>query len=379
MKKRTSRFYLAVLLIISLPIWMAAAWQLSTVKKLSVAIINKTYSHRGEPHSSLSWLLRYHKFSKAGNTLYNSQNDYFGFFATSNGKKEFRGPELFNEGQLEKLSNDCDMVYITETYVGPTGEAQSNKGPGFSGISSSEIKFLEMMQRKKKLVVAEFNTFASPTSVENAEAFEKMFEVRWTGWIGKYFESLNPTKNPNLPDWLIQLYKKQNAGKWPFKNAGIAFIRRDFEVVILEHETHLNTPLPLIVTGKQQRERFGVPKAIESSLWFDVIETSRNNSIVSFYHLDINEEGKDRLKASNIPAQFPAVVEHYRNDYKFYYFAGDFANNQVSASGSYFKGIHQFRNVFYRTESASPEITVFWDFYRPMLSKILKDYQRNRK
>jgi hypothetical protein len=85
------------------------------------------------------------------------------------------------------------------------------------------------------------------------------------------------------------------------------------------------------------------------------------------------------LADNNIPSQFPAIIEHYRNDYKFYYFCGDFADNPISQGGSYFKGISLFRKLFYNDDIAAERVSFFWEFYRPMINKILDDYDKDMK
>jgi hypothetical protein len=235
------------------------------------------------------------------------------------------------------------------------------------------------MKRKKKLVITEFNTFATPTPRNIARDFENTFKIRWTGWVGRYFDSLDTLQNKELPRWLVENYKRQNHNKWPFKKSGIGFVHISDKIVILENINDLNSEVPFILTSKADAERYNLPTEMKYPFWFDVIQTSRSNKIVSFYDLKVNSSGLRILNENGIPPQFPAVIEHYRNDYKFYYFCGDFADNPISQAGSFFKGISYFRNFFYNNSIAAERVSFFWEFYRPLLESILDEYHTDLK
>lgn len=368
--------------IMFLPFWMWLAWFVWPKSKLVIAIVDKTVlNHYSQEHASLTWILRYEKYSKTSKDLYSLGHDYFGFFPKDDKKYELKGLERFSNEQLDKLSNDADMMYITDTYgiyskewyLG--GYIHDRQKLLYGGLSNQDLYLLKKMKQKKKLIITEFNTFATPTSSARAAEFERMFNIRWTGWVGKYFDSFDTLQNKDLPRWLIDNYKKQNNNKWPFKKSGIAFVNKNDHIVILEYINHLNSEVPYIVTAKEQREKYNIPKSIKYPFWFDIIQTARSNTIVSFYNLEPNKEGMKILKRNGIPPQFPAVIEHNRNDYKFFYFAGDFADNPIAQAGSHFKGIRLFRKLFYNDDIAAERVSFFWEFYSPMVSKILKDYQ----
>jgi len=45
------------------------------------------------------------------------------------------------------------------------------------------------LQRKqlKKLIVTEFNLYDAPTNGLIREKVESLFDIKWSGWTGKYF------------------------------------------------------------------------------------------------------------------------------------------------------------------------------------------------
>lgn len=373
-------------LVIALPLWMFLAWFFWPKTKYVIAIIDKTVLFKtGQEHASLTWVLRNNKFSKTSTDLYKVGRDYFGFFPNKNKKFDLKGLENASDEDLEKLSRNADMAYVTDTYGVYSKEWYLSKNITerqrllYGGLSPQDMQFLKKMKQKKKLIITEFNTFATPTPAPVARDFEQTFKIRWTGWVGKYFDSFDTLQNKELPRWLVENYKAQNDNKWPFKKSGIAFVNKSDKIVVLEYVRHLNAEVPYILTRKEEREKYNIPKSMKYPFWFDVVQTSRANKIISFYDLKVNDFGAKILAENEIPSQFPAIIEHYRSDYKFYYFCGDFADNPISQGGSYFKGISYFRNLFYNDDIAAERVSFFWEFYRPMITSILRDYYDDMK
>ncbi|MFN0254307.1 hypothetical protein [Pedobacter ureilyticus] len=370
--------------IIGIPLWMFLAWVIWPKTKLAIAIVDKTVLFTsGQEHASLNWILKNNKYSKANNDLYDVKKDYYGFFPNKNKKFDLKGLEKLSEKELEDLSRTSDMTYFTDTYGVYSKEWYLAKNLVerqrllYGGLSVQDMLFLKKMKAKKKLVITEFNTFATPTPEHIAKDFEQTFKIKWTGWVGKYFDSFDTTQNKEIPRWLIDNYKTQNNNQWPFKKSGIAFVSKSDKIIILEYTTHLISEIPLIVTAKKERKHYNIPKSMKYSFWFDVVQTSRSNKVISFYDIKVNEDGKKLLAQNNIPPQFPAVIEHYREDYKFYYFCGDYADNPISQGGSYFKGISYFRRLFYNDDVAAERVSFFWEFYKPMVESILRRYQED--
>lgn len=370
--------------IIGIPLWMFLAWVIWPKTKLAIAIVDKTVLFTsGQEHASLNWILKNNKYSKANNDLYDVKKDYYGFFPNKNKKFDLKGLEKLSDRELEDLSRTSDMTYFTDTYGVYSKEWYLAKNLVerqrllYGGLSVQDMLFLKKMKAKKKLVITEFNTFATPTPEHIAKDFEQTFKIKWTGWVGKYFDSFDTTQNKEIPRWLIDNYKTQNNNQWPFKKSGIAFVSKSDKIIILEYTTHLISEIPLIVTAKKERKHYNIPKSMKYSFWFDVVQTSRSNKIISFYDIKVNEDGKKLLEQNNIPPQFPAIIEHYREDYKFYYFCGDYADNPISQGGSYFKGISYFRRLFYNDDVAAERVSFFWEFYKPMVESILRRYQED--
>jgi len=375
-------FIIAGLVILfTLPVWMRAAWYLEGKKELKVVTVDKTTTtDDGIEHRSFNWVLYHEKYCKADRSLYSISKDYYGFFPGSDGHYKIKGLENFSNEQLQKLADHSDMTYYTDTYGVYKKEWYGKIYRGdvsqyiYGGMSVQDLKYLLLMKAQHKLIMAEYNDIATPTSKDIRSKFEDAFGVRWTGWVGRYFGSLDTTQNKEIPVWLLRDYKAQHNNKWSFKNSGIVFVHESGRIEILENKRDLKEEVPYILTNERNQDRFRVPQKIKYSYWFDVMLTSHANNVVSVYQIKTNTRGDSILNSINIPNPFPAVIEHYDKDYKFYYFCGDFCDNPVDMLFTEFVGITNFRGLFYSANNVAERESFFWLYYEPMVSTILDEY-----
>lgn len=371
-----------ILILLLLPVWMLLFWLSTAKRKLVVAIVDKTVlTRKGQEHVSLNWVLNQQKFSKTSKDLYDLEKDYFGFFPYDKSRYQLKGLERFNNAQLDQLTTDADLAYITDAYGiysnewYEKGDPKDRSGILYGGMSLQDLYFLKRMQQQHKLIVTEFNCLASPTSNQVRETFQQAFGVRWSGWIGRYFSSFDTASNRELPGWLIRNYKKQHGGSWPFTQSGIALIDANDKVVILENETHLTHELPYLVSSEEGQKHYGLAPRVAYSFWFDIVypDTSYNH-IISHFEIPVNESGKKELAANGLPERFAGITAHINSDYRFFYFSGDFADNPIRLSSSYFRGAPYFRSFLYNSHDPFDRKSFFWKIYQPLVTTILEDY-----
>jgi hypothetical protein len=354
--------------------WMA--WKMSPRKKLLIAIIDKSARTRNfEEHVSLNWILNQGRFTKTRTKLYDAGEDYFGFVPLADQNFKIKGLERFTYQQLEQLSRDVDLAYFADTYgvysddwFNGSHKEQASRVL-YGGMSQEDIQFLRNMKEQHKLIISEFNSIGSPTPENIRRQFQEMFGLVWTGWTGCYFNSLDTAVSTELPRWLVSNYKKGHDGKWPFRRPGIAFVNNTDQVIILENSAHLVDAVPFITTKEFGQKNFGLPPQIESPFWFDIIHPDTNiTQVVSQFVINTNKAGAEELRKNGIPQAFPALLMHKGNDYQFYYL-----------NSSYFKGIAFFSQLFYNNGRFNNRTAFFWNFYRPIMQRILLDYYRQRQ
>lgn len=369
---------------ILLPLILWALWMIKPSHKANIIFMDKTVLTKyGLEHRAFDWVLTHRKYTKPNGEFYSPQVDYLGFFPLENGHFQIKDLSKLTEKQLDSLSTYSDMTYFTDTYGIYDNEWYQKKDQSehsdkvYGGLDKNDVLYLKMMKEKRKLILAEFNFFATPTSsAEKAEA-EHLLGLKWSGWTGRYFEQLDTLKNPELPKWVVRLYKEQHHDKWPFTKPGIVFVHSDETIAILEKETNLNFEVPLVKSFKYGVEKFSIPKEIRYPYWFDItLSTDTNNRVISYYELFPNKTGDSILHHHNIPRIFPAAFENITAS-PYYYFCGDFTDVPIHRTSDQIIGMEYFKMFVLNESDVNDRTPFFWRYYLPMTSKILDNYFQN--
>lgn len=349
-------------------------WVVKPKTNLDIYILDKTVpTTERYNHKAFHWVLNKEKYSKSGNKLYKLDEDYYGFFPTDAENKKFDLKSIRTE-DIERVVDEYDMVYYADVYgvyYDDWFASQIKVNPEqkvYGGVNNTDYLLLKEMKENNKTIITEFALFESPTSDLMRSKTEELFGLKWEGWIGRYFKDLSPG---NTPEWIIQLYEQHSNKKWSFNNSGIVLLHKFGEVVVLEEDTHLHTPIPMITTNSDAAVQYEIPDTVEFSYWFDMVSNTADNKILSEFVLNTNSAGDSILQDYRIPQSFPAVLRH-QGEYNFYYFAGDFADNTVSTKLSYLKGTEYISPLFYSNEPDNRQ-KFFWKFYYPFMKNILRD------
>ena len=377
---------LLLLTVLLFPVGMWAAWYMTARRKFVIAVIDKTVlTKKGQEHISLSWILNQEKFARNHTELYQPERDYFGFFPLGRDSFRLKGLERFNTDALQQLSKDADAAYLTDAYGVYSnewyqkGNISERSGLIYGGMSVQDLQFLQFMQDRHKLIIAEFNCLGSPTEAPVRRGFERSFGVYWSGWVGRYFDSFDTTTNKELPPWLVRDYRRQHNGSWPFRRGGVAFVHSDDRIVILEKEKDLQTEFPYMFAGPEGQDYYGIPAHMRYTYWFDVVRADTSfNHVIARFELAVTEKGGKELRENGLPSVYPAVIAHVNRDYRFFYLAGDFCDNPIGLTTSYFKGIHCLQWFLYNKYDPLERRDFFWRAYRPLVTTILEDYYHQR-
>jgi hypothetical protein len=372
---RKSGIFLLVLLII---IVIGFIWEASKPSRfLEVMIINKTVPSTKEcNHSGFVWVLNKLNIRKSDNSRYKSKVDYYGFVPISPSKSREYTIRRFTLSDVLFKADDLDMLYITDTYGVSAEDWYRGISPGttsmlYGGLNQNDFFLLRELKKRHKLILMEFNMLASPTSELMRHRTEDLFQFKWSGWIGKTFQSLDTLKNIEIPTWVIRNYEQNSGSKWTFSEPGIVLIHENGNVLVLEKGKHLNDQLVTIQTVEKGIKELQLPKTQKIDFWFDIITFEPVNEALSMYMLDLTQEGFSELKSNGIPNTFPAIIRH-REDARYYYFAGDFSKRTMNQATAQFSGVSEVNQFYYKLFGRSGSARDFyWNFYFPLISGII--------
>ncbi|WHY68229.1 hypothetical protein [Neobacillus sp. SuZ13] len=348
-----------LLIFITSPFWL---WQIQPVKQLNVLIVDKTVPNPSyREHKGLVWILNNAKYFKDGKKPYSVTEDYKGF-EPKEGKKYSIAP-------LPKDLRPYDVIYLTDQYGVYKEEFYGQNPLGkhstkiYGGLQTDEVNQIkkELVKSKGKTLIAEFNTFASPTTESSKAEISNLLNVEWAGWIGRYFSNLNSTE---VPEWVKENYEKQNK-KWSFTGKGFVFVSKNNYIVVIG-EKDINDKGLLFELTKNGKKHFTQSIDGKYSYWFDIIDAKDEKEILAAYKLPITKQAQETLKGYGIPLSFPAVIYHQNAKYSSYYFSGDFADEADVP------GIYQTKGLDAWKKSVGSGGSFYWETYVPMMKDILK-------
>lgn len=378
MKKSLILFVIILIVILFFPVLNIVKWGVQPKRPLDVLILDKTVpTYDRYNHKSFHWILTHNKYVKGNKRLYSYKKDYFGFVPLRPFRDKQWEPRRIRFAQIIELADSLDALYYADTYGvyfndWYHGVNRSNRSRLiYGGLNNSDYSLLKEMKDRDKLVIAEYNILSYPTAPLERNKTENIFDIHWTGWSGKYYKDLNPATNPEIPKWIIKLYEKDNLETWPFTNSGIILVKNDNKVIVLENETHLDFDVPFIYSSKDAQEAYDLPYKVNYPHWFNIIE-SGENVVLSEFKIHANYVGDSLLEANLIPEVFPAVIMQPEKKH-YFYFSGDFANNVVNYSTTYFKDIEKVDKYLYNNE-LSDKRKFYWKYYKPLVTNILNDY-----
>jgi hypothetical protein len=378
MKKPLLIVIIILAVIFFLPVVNFIRWTFQTKKPMSVVVLDKTVPNlERDKHKSFMWVLTNERIVKKENkSSYSFRKDYYGFFP----KKPLR-ERLFNQKNLRltetlELADKTDAIYYADTYGvflndwyrGINKSRRSRKLYG--GLNNNDMLLLSEMKKRDKLIVLEYNTFDYPTADLERYKTEEQLGIKFSGWTGKYFSSLDSVSDPDFPTWLTAMYKKEYRKPWTFSKPGIVFLKGS-EIIVLEEGTHLKNAMPLISTDSSWTAKYKMENNVPFDKWFDIIDPLESK-VISEFNLETTAVGDTLLFENFLSNKFPAVITDNKNQ-RTYYFSGDFATNKVPYWISRFKGIEKLRGILY-TEKPEDTRRFFWLYYRPLINGIFGDY-----
>jgi hypothetical protein len=343
-------------------------WLILPAKSTALVIVDKTVAHDDyREHRALTWMLRALKVKRADGTFYETGRDYVGFDPATRTGRDLRAADLAS----------ADAVFITDTYGVYVADY---KDPGdrealdrsrrlYGGMTASEAAVVDDFSARGGLVIAEFNTLASPTPDDARARLESVLGFKWTRWVGRYWSDL--ADDTEVPAWLLANYERLYGKPLDRQGAALVFVRDDEDIVVMRTGVDLRADEALQierVARPDDAELARMPASARYDYWLDVVAPT--DSDVLFEHVvQATDDGVLRMEKHGIPLRFPALLRR-RGERKVYYFAGDFIDTPAELGDPDRAGILWWKKITHGDPEA--EGNVFWAWYAPIVAQILE-------
>ncbi|SFC33084.1 hypothetical protein SAMN04488102_10523 [Alkalibacterium subtropicum] len=367
MKKKLTYIGIAFgLLLLFLPY---IAWQLDSGRALDVLIMDKTVPDQTyREHKGITWALNHYKYIKSDQTAYDLTHDYTGFH-----------PLEENQYDVSSLPvEEKDLIYMADTYgvyeneFYDLTEGETRSGLIYGGLTAEELAYVEEeMYASQTPLIAEFNSFASPTTSEVQDRFTSILGINWNGWTARYFNELDPELNSEIPLWILENYEQQTQETWGSSGPGLVFVKNDEHILVLEEGQDFEGEGVRFDFTSQGQAFFGMSLSSQYGYWFDIVEAEAAD-VLATYSLGLTEKGSKRLSEYDIENMIPAVTRNTVSGTPAYYFAGDFADMAATPSFYKYKGMDWLYRMMSWAQLKGTN-AFYYRAYLPMMHTILQE------
>lgn len=354
-------------------------WYAHPSTEKNVLVIDKTAADEERlEHRSIFWVLKHLRFHQSNGDSYNYKEDYFGYFPEGRRKGKIRGLENLTDHQIDSINHATDIVYLADSY----GVYEKDVSKGnlsispkiYGGLAQRDIDVLSHSIASGKLVFAEFNSMGAPTSKHLRSEFEDLMDLKWSGWISRYFDEMDTVINEEIPKWLIDNYNDQHDEGWDFQGAGQIFVSEFGQIEVFKIGVDMAVKVPMVVSPLASQNTYGVPKETNYPYWFEVLRIDRSYEVISYFDLSPTARGLEKLKSLGLPRYFPASITRKVGDAHVYYFTGDFSDNPVNMETATFYGVPTLSKLVNEKDDYSNRTSFFWNYYLPLMKTALTNH-----
>ena len=368
-------YFLIPICIIVLVLLAFVFWYLTPNRPLSVVVVDKTvpataadsWSYLGDvsnnhrKHVGVYWMMNYLKIvNPQTGKRYDYTQDYYG-------PKLDENSSIIANDSLTQLKEVPDVLYLSDTYGVEINDDR--------GITAEEMNTISLCHESGSVVIGEQDILTTATSEDVRQELETLFGISTTGWVGRYIYDLQDLTD--VPYWAPDMWRAKYGQEWNCSGAGILLVSSSGDIVVLEEKTDFQSKnLLSISVAEEYQKEFG-KHSVNFYNWFELIEADRATEVLATYSFNVNSTGAEELAAVSDTTTFAAVTRSRgQGDTCAYYFAGDFNDYTTNLQISNFL----FADRFFQFLSFDRDGDVthfYWDFYAPMIKKILKDAVKN--
>ena len=345
-----------LVLLIALPV----GWLIKPRPPSSVVLLDKTvpFENRRE-HKRLMWLLSQAKVDPPrSRILWDVAIDYVGWNPTTKERHELQ------EQDIVKAS----LLYIADTYGVYTDDYDALPRPVahielskkiYGGLTEAEMDVIERFMRRGGRIMAEFNTFATPTPVAARHRMEEVLGVRWSGWAGRRINDF--ADNREIAQWVQRRWAQETGQPYNLEGPGILLIHEDGRVVCLQQDLDIS-PDPMTLHMGSLTVAF--------TYWFDIVSADEKANVRAEYTIQATDIGARLMQKFGIPARFPAII--HDNNYRRTYVAMDIADGESTLGPPWLAGVPRIRQGLAHINLVPEDTRLMWMVYAPLLNRVLE-------
>ncbi|MCB9508406.1 MAG: hypothetical protein H6697_12185 [Myxococcales bacterium] len=371
--KTVARIALGLLLLL-MPLWLPTIiWTLQKPSDRHVVVVDYTvpydnyHSHRG-----LMWALNYAKVPAPGPTgRWDRTRDYIGYQPADRANPVRLSETPLGSADLLVLADaygvyQMDLEILAGTRVQPTRSPQL-----FGGISHEDIDALEEFVGAGRDLLVEFNSLPPPTGPDERARMEELLGVKWTGWVGRVFPDLHDITD--VPDWFEPFFEEHFPGRPLPTDPSLVMFSYEGELIVVSHPDYGHIA-PRVRFTPAAADRLGDLRA-DAPLykWFALVDPGPQALELAELLLPELVLTSEEFHEAGLHLSYPALTEFVVGRSHRFSMPIDGGNIPFDPGRYTVAGVHRGQALLNRRRDTLALEPVFWQFYVPVMLKILRD------
>jgi len=355
------------LIVVCLPL---IRFVLKPASPVVTAVYDKTVLNRNaREHAGLLWFLTHKKVVPIEGKSFKDPTSYYGLHWDSKGE--------YYEKALPSLPEKADLLYIADTY-GIYRKVQIGLVPEsgvsnllYGGLTQTDVDSLRdfLNTDRANTVVAEYNSFGTPTHPFVRAQMESLLQTKWSGWVGHYVKDL--ALEGVEVEWERNRYETTSGRTWDFTGTGYILINEETDILILDEGDVGKKGNELTFTA-EGTSLTGLSTVVPYQGLFDIVSTLGNAETLAYYSLDVTAKGLAKLQAKGLEPVFPAVIRNETAFHTTYYLAGNYAALNYRPRFYFWEGVIARMQKVPDTKLDNSD-AFYWKTYIPLLSGIYQE------
>ena len=364
---------LMVITLLASPIWIShLIWRFGPERVLKLLVVD--YSVPDDSywnHKGLFFLLNHLRIiPPSGHGTWQLDSDYVGFDPKGNG----RGTRI-SEVPLDAY----DWLYLADTYGvhvrdrSPSDPAAVKNGFIFGGLSIEDATALASFSEKGN-IISEFNSLSDPTPVEARHIVADIMGIDWVGWAGRFI--VNFAEVPKEYPWFVALYEAQYKKRPLPKGHGMMLISQDGRLVVL-HGAVFERSMPTLMLTDLGRKWISQPVGMPPYYgWFGVVTPlapKEGTEVLAEIVLPTPTGWREVYRQKGVPTRFPLVTRKRNHGRQYIDISANISVVDEVPTHHGLAFLPKLLSTIHRRRDSQEHGPAFWQFFVPVMSKILVD------
>ena len=360
--------------VLAVPFWGPLLhWELQPISHRSVIVVDYTVpADNYDPHNGLMWVLNHAKVQSASDDrLWQSDRDYIGYYPEDRDNPLALADAIVGAPDLIYLADtygvyEMDLEIIEGTRIQPTRSPQI-----FGGLSSEDVDVIEEMTNDGRDLFVEFNSLPPPTGEAERARMEEILGVQWTGWVGRIFPDLHDVSD--VPDWFVPYFEERFPGSELPTDPSLVLFSYSGELIVVSDPDYTSI-VPRLQFTSVGRDRFGNVRADAPYFkWFGLFEPGPMTITIGEIHLPAAIQRSGAFHTAELGLTYPAMMEYVDGQSHRYMLAFDGGNIPFEPGRYNSSGVFRFQGLMNRRKDFLSTKPAFWQFYVPVMTRILRE------